>query len=96
MRALIALPLLVLLVLFALSNRADVALGLWPTELSLRAPLALVVLGALALGFLAGGVVVRISELRHRRRARQAEAKARRLEDELASLRPPSPPAMRS
>ena len=96
MRLLIALPLLVLLVLFALSNRAAVTLGLWPTGISLEAPLALVVLGALALGFLAGGVVVRISELRHRRRARQAEAKVRRLEDELAALKPPAPPVPRS
>jgi uncharacterized integral membrane protein len=96
MRLLIALPLLVLLVLFALSNRAAVTLGLWPTGISLSAPLALVVLGALALGFLAGGVVVRISELRYRRRARQAEAKVRRLEDELAALKPPAPPVPRS
>ncbi|MGC8476964.1 MAG: LapA family protein [Acetobacteraceae bacterium] len=96
MRVLIALPFLLLLVLFALSNRADVTLGLWPTGLSLQAPLALVVLGALALGFLAGGVVVRISESRHRRRARQAEAKLRRLEEELAASRPPAPPAPRS
>ena len=101
MRLLIAAPFLLVLILFALSNRAAVSLGLWPTGLSLQAPLSLVVLGAAALGFLIGGIVVRLSELRHRRRARRAEARVRRLEEELAAARPappstppPGPPAL--
>ncbi len=105
MRLLIAAPFLLVLILFALSNRAPVSLGLWPTGLSLQAPLSLVVLGAAALGFLVGGIIVRLSELRHRRRARRAEARVRRLEEELAATRsaplaipsataPSAPPAL--
>ena len=41
MRLLIGLPLLLLLVLFALSNTAPVRLGLWPTDYALQLPLSL-------------------------------------------------------
>ena len=58
MRLLIALPLLLLMVLFALSNTAPVRLVLWPTDYSLQLPLSLAVLAAMAVAFLAGGVVV--------------------------------------
>ena len=87
MRLLIAAPFLVLLVLFALTNRAVVSLGLWPTGLHLEAPLSLVVLGAAGVAFLAGAVVVWVNELAQRRRARRAEAMVRRLEEEVEILR---------
>ncbi len=87
MRLLIAAPFLVLLVLFALTNRAVVSLGLWPTGLHLEAPLSLVVLGAAGVAFLAGAVVVWVNELAQRRRARRAEAMVRRLEGEVEILR---------
>ena len=53
MRLLIALPLLLILVLFALSNTAPVRLRLWPTDYALELPLSLAVLGAMAIAFLA-------------------------------------------
>jgi lipopolysaccharide assembly protein A len=87
MRLLIAAPFLLLLVLFALTNRAPVTLGLWPTGISLQAPLSLVVLGAAGLAFLAGGVVVWVNELGQRRRARRAEALVLKLEEEVQALR---------
>jgi lipopolysaccharide assembly protein A len=87
MRLLIAAPFLLLLVLFALTNRAPVTLGLWPTGLSLEAPLSLVILAAAAVAFLAGGLVVWVNELGQRRRARRAEAQIRKLDDEIAALR---------
>ncbi len=77
MRLLIALPLLLLLVSFALSNTADVRLGLWPTDLALEMPVSLVVIGAMAVAFLVGGLLVWISELAVRRRARHAEQTVR-------------------
>jgi len=87
MRLLLTLPLLVLLVLFALSNTQPVRLGLWPTDFALEVPLSIAVLGAMAIAFLAGGMVVWINELGQRRRAREAEHRARLLEAEITSLR---------
>ena len=83
-----ALPFLLLLVVFALSNAATVQLGLWPTDLSLNAPLSLAVLGAGAVFFLLGAFVVWLGSLGQRRRARRAESQVRALERELEGLRP--------
>jgi len=87
MRLLILAPFLLLLVLFALSNTGEARLGLWPTGWLLQAPLSLIVLGAMALAFLLGGVLVWVAELGQRRRARRAEQAVRRLEAELRDLR---------
>jgi uncharacterized integral membrane protein len=87
MRLLIALPLLLLLVLFALSNAAPVRLGLWPTDYSVMLPLSLAVLGGMALAFLAGGLMVWVSALAQRRRARRAELTVRLLEAQVEELK---------
>ncbi len=55
MRLLVATPFLLLLVLFALSNRQPVAIGLWPTDLTWQVPLSIAVLIAAGLAFLLGG-----------------------------------------
>jgi putative membrane protein len=93
MRLLIAVPLLVLLVLFALSNTAPVRLGLWPTDFALQLPLSLAVLGGMAVAFLAGAVVVFVSELSQRRRARHAEQSVRLLEAQVQELKARLPQA---
>lgn len=93
MRLLIAAPFLLLLVIFALSNRAVVALGLWPTDLHLAAPLSLVVFAAGGIGLLLGACLVWVNELRQRRRARRAEAAVRRLEAEVQALKARLPSA---
>lgn len=54
---LIAGPLITLAVLFALSNREFVELSIWPLPFSLPAPIYVVALGGMAIGFFAGGVV---------------------------------------
>ena len=87
MRLLIGLPLLILLVLFALSNTAPVRLGLWPSDYTLQLPLSLTVLGAMAIAVLAGGVTVWVSELAQRRRARRAEQTVRLLEAQVQELK---------
>jgi lipopolysaccharide assembly protein A len=87
MRLLIGLPLLILLVLFALSNTTPVRLGLWPSDYTLQLPLSLTVLGAMAIAFLAGGVTVWVSELAQRRRARRAEQTVRLLEAQVQELK---------
>jgi putative membrane protein len=80
MRFVIAAPFLLLLVLFALSNTAPVTLGLWPTDFALRLPVSVAVLGAMALAFIAGALLVWCEALRQRGRARRAEARVRLLE----------------
>ena len=87
MRLLIALPLLLLLVLFALSNQAPVHLGLWPTDYAVEVPLSVAVLGGMAIAFLAGGLLVWFSALAQRRRARQAEHTVRLLEEQVRELK---------
>ena len=82
-----ALPFILLLIVFALSNAGTVALGLWPTDLSVDVPLSLAVLGAGAVFFILGALVVGIGSLNQRRRARRAENRIRLLEGELESLR---------
>ncbi len=88
MRLLLAAPFLLILVLFALSNTAPVALGFWPTDLALRLPLSLAVLAAMAIAFVAGGLLVWGEALRQRRRARRAENAARLLEARLLEAGP--------
>ena len=84
-----ALPFILLLIVFALSNAGTVALGLWPTDLSVDVPLSLAVLGAGAIFFVLGAFVVGIGSLGQRRRARRAEGQVKALERELETLRRP-------
>ena len=93
MRWLILAPFLLLLVLFALSNTSPVRVGLWPTGWSLEAPLSLAILGAMALAFLVGGLLVWIAELGQRRRARRAEHAVRLLEAQVQELKSRLPQA---
>ncbi len=87
MRLLIGLPLLLLLVLFALSNTMPVRLGLWPSDYTLQLPLSLTILAGMAIAFLAGGTIVWLSELGQRRRARHAEQTVRLLEAQVQDLK---------
>jgi uncharacterized integral membrane protein len=75
------------LVLFALSNTEIVRLGLWPTDYGLEIHLSLAILVAMAIAFLLGAIVVWMSELAQRRRARRAERTVRLLEAQIETLR---------
>ena len=100
MGLLVAVPFLLLLVLFALSNQAPIQLGIWPTDFSVNLPISLAILGAMAIAFLFGGILVWISELGQRRRARRAEQAVQLLEAQVQELKsrlaapPASPPAV--
>ncbi|HWL81135.1 MAG TPA: lipopolysaccharide assembly protein LapA domain-containing protein [Roseomonas sp.] len=79
--------LLLVLVLFAVSNTMPVALQLWPFDVSWEVPLAGAVLGAAALAFLLGALLAWGSALHYRRRARRMQRAAQLLEAELAEIR---------
>ena len=74
------------LVLFLLSNTEIVRLGLWPTDYSIEVHLSLAILIAMAIAFLLGALVVWMSELSQRRRARRAERTVRLLEAQIEAL----------
>jgi uncharacterized integral membrane protein len=86
MRFLVALPLLLLLVLFALSNPQPVYVGIWPTGYGLETPLSAAMLVGMGIAFLLGALLVWVSELGQRRRARRAERHARALEEQLRDM----------
>jgi uncharacterized integral membrane protein len=91
MRVLLAAPLLFILILFALSNKQAVELGLWPTDVQIELPVSLAVLGIAGLFFLFGALVAWSGTLSERSRARRAEATIRQLEAQLASIRATRP-----
>jgi hypothetical protein len=69
---------------------------LWPTDYTMTLPTSIVILGAMAVAFLAGAFLVWVSELGHRRRAARAEQAVTLLEEQVKALKtqlsPPSPP----
>lgn len=80
---LVTLPLAILLIIFAVSNRDAVVVTFWPLPMMLEAPLYLVVLLALFFGFLVGELVAWINGRRHRREARRRARRIEALEREL-------------
>ena len=87
MRWILLLPLLIILVLFGLSNREEVSLTLWPFDLAWVTPLSVAVLAIGAVCFLFGAAVAWLASLPHRRRARRMEEAARVMEAELSEFR---------
>jgi putative membrane protein len=73
-------------ILFVLSNTEPVKIGIWPTDYSVNLPLSLAILGSMAVAFFLGALIVWISELGQRRRARQAERRVRLLEAKIEEL----------
>ena len=98
MRFLIAVPVLLLLVLFALSNKQAVQLGLWPTDISVEAPLSVAVLVAAGVFFVAGALMTWGGTLALRGRARRAEMAVTQLQAQLRAMKarpaPVQPPIM--
>ena len=86
-RALVAAPVLLFLVLFALSNRHEVRVTLWPTDLSTAMPLYLMVLGLGSLFFLIGAVMVWLAHAPARRRVAVMERQGAAMAAELLLLR---------
>lgn len=87
LRILIAAPLLLLMVVFALSNPKPETFALWPTDYTVQLPLSLAVLGAMGVAFLFGALVLWVSLLGARARARRAERHVRMLEAQVSELK---------
>jgi uncharacterized integral membrane protein len=74
------------LVIFAVSNRVGATVTFWPLPVTLEAPLYLVVLLTLLVGFLVGELVAWINGGRARRLARERARRIDALERELAAV----------
>lgn len=75
------------LIVFALSNTETVRLAFWPTDYALEVPLSLSILVAMAIAFVLGALVVWLSVLAQRSRARRAERNVRVLEAQVQMLK---------
>lgn len=90
MRALgwiIGLPLAVLAAVFAVANRHDVRLELWPFPWSLDLPVYLAVLAPLVVGLVVGALLVGLSGLKTRHRASAERRRAESLQRQLDAAR---------
>lgn len=96
---LVTLPITLVVVVFAVSNRESVALDLWPFRFEAQLPLFLLVLGTLLVGFLIGAGVMWWSSGAQRQRARAARREVTALERKVRQLEraqgrsPSAPPA---
>ena len=92
LKALILLPIAIVVVLLAVANRAPVLLSFDPfsrgaPELSLTLPLFVFLFAAVALGVLAGGVGAWLTGGKHRRARRLSNRELTRLKSEADRLR---------
>lgn len=92
-RLILLSPVLLLVILFALSNTEMVRLTLWPTDLLVAAPLSLVILSAMGLAFLLGALTTWVVGVAARLRARRASHEAATLRAELAATQARIPSA---
>jgi uncharacterized integral membrane protein len=79
-----AVALTVVVVLFALSNRQNVEVVLWPLPFAAQAPLFVLALGIFVIGFFCGGLATWLRGLGARARASR---RAKPLEREVVALR---------
>lgn len=83
---LITIPLTIFTVLFAVSNPAEVSVGIWPLEETRNIPAWLLGLGMGGVGFFLGALFVWILAQRTHFRYWQEQRRAARLEKELEAL----------
>ena len=83
----LVLPLAVVLTLFAIANRGDVVISVDPLPFTFGLPIYVVVFAALAIGLIAGYLVMWISGYRTRRDFRRARRNLAQVESELHAIR---------
>jgi uncharacterized integral membrane protein len=91
---LILLPIVLIVAVFALSNRQSIDLSLWPLPWEARAPLFVLLLVTLLLGIVIGGGLTWARGHRHRSAAREHRRASERLQRQLDAARSdrPRPP----
>ena len=82
----LTIPVAIVAVVFAVTNREPATLNLWPLGIELEVPLYILVLGSGLVGLILGGVITWLSAGRARRRARKAEYRASDAEREVQDL----------
>jgi uncharacterized integral membrane protein len=92
LKALILLPVAILVVLLAVANRAPVTLSLDPfsqdaPEIATQLPLFAVLFAAVAVGVVIGGTATWLAQGKNRRASRQSRREARTLRYETERLR---------
>jgi uncharacterized integral membrane protein len=99
LKLLIIAPIAILLLIFAFANRQFVAVSFDPfasidnSAYSLDAPLFILLILAMMLGVLMGGVAVWFGQGRHRRAARAGRADIEKLRADLRAAKSALPPA---
>jgi uncharacterized integral membrane protein len=83
----ITLPVTLMVVVFAVSNRTPVEIDLFPLPWRPVLPAYLLVLGSMFIGFLIGGTSAWLAGSAYRRRARRLAVEAQVLSRELAEAR---------
>lgn len=96
LKMLVAIPVALVIVLFAVANRQSVRVSFDPLSREAPAvfvdvPLFAVVLSALALGVVVGGLAAWLAQGRHRKAERQLKREVSRLASETASLKAVAP-----
>ena len=84
---LISIPLLIVLIAFALSNQQPVQLGIWPTDIQIEIPVAVAILVASGIFFVVGAFLTWTGTVASRARARRAERQVRDLRAQVESMR---------
>ena len=97
-KALLLLPVAVLVVLLAVANRAPVQLSLDPfsqeaPEFATQAPLFAVIFASVMLGVVIGGIATWLAQGKHRRARRQYRREAQHLKLETERMRAQAPPS---
>jgi uncharacterized integral membrane protein len=77
----------ILVVVFAISNKDSITIGLWPFDEGIQAPKFLIALVPLAIGLLIGAGFSGIGTMRARMRHRSAQRRVRGMEREMEELR---------
>jgi len=98
LKALILLPIAILVVLLAVANRAPVTLSFDPfsqeaPEFSTQLPLFAVIFAAIMLGVVIGGTATWLAQSKHRKARRRYGREVRQLRTETERLRTQTPPA---
>ncbi|HEY1720086.1 MAG TPA: lipopolysaccharide assembly protein LapA domain-containing protein [Magnetospirillaceae bacterium] len=84
---LVGVPVAILFVLFAVSNRDSVTIGIWPFTDGISAPSFVVALVPFVLGLLLGVGYGSVGTMRARWRHRRAASKVDKLEQQMAEMR---------